>query len=213
MPVDAPLYPVNLIVRGRRCLVVGGGQVAARKVAGLVACGAQVHVIAPDVTAPIDTTPGVTIERRAYRAGDAAAGEYRLVLTASDDPAVNAAVYDEADAAGIWVNSADDPDHCTFTLPAVVRRGPLTVAVGTGGHSPAAAAWIRARLEAEFGPEYETLIGLLSDERRHRHEAGGSTEEVDWQRALDSDVLDLIRAGDITAAKERLKACLSSSSA
>ncbi|HEV7888043.1 MAG TPA: bifunctional precorrin-2 dehydrogenase/sirohydrochlorin ferrochelatase [Acidimicrobiales bacterium] len=213
MPVDAPQYPVNLVVAGRRCLVVGGGRIAARKAEGLLACGAVVHVVGAEVGEEVRALDaawdGVTWEERPYARGDVAG--YRLAIAATDDRAVNAAVYEDGEAAGVWVNSADDPLSCSFTLPSVVRRGPLTVAVSTGGHSPAVATWLRGRLEAEFGPEYEVLVELLSAERQALKAAGRSTEGLDWQRALESDMLTLIRAGKVQEAKERLQACLSSS--
>ena len=208
MPVDAPLYPVNLVLAGRRCLVVGAGAVAARKIEGLVGCRAEVTVIAPAISEAVRAMP-VTCLVRPYARGDVAG--FHLVMAATDDPAVNAVVYDDAVAAGTLVNSADDPDHCTFTLPAVVRRGPITVAVGTGGTSPALASWLRRRLDDEVGPEYETLARLLADEREAIRAAGRPTEGLAWQTALDSGMLDLIRAGKVQEAKERLQACLSSS--
>ena len=202
-------YPVNLIVAGRRCLVVGGGDVAARKVAGLIACGARVKVVAPSVCEDIRREAGVLWEERPYRRADL--DGQRLVISATDDPAVNAAVYRDAEAAGVWVNGADDPAHCSFTLPSVVRRGALQVTVSTGGRSPALARWLRERLESEIGPEYEVLLDLLSDERERIRTTGRSTEDLDWQSALDSDMLALIRSGDVLQAKERLRTCLSSS--
>lgn len=208
MPVDDPQYPVNLILTGRRCLVVGGGRVAARKIEGLVACGAVVTVVAPAFDEEVLRQP---VERRArrYERGDIAG--CWLVVTATDDPEVNRAVADDAESAGIWVNSADDPTNCSFTLPAVVRQGPITVAVGTGGTSPALASWLRRRLEAEVGPEYVTLAELLAAERDRLRGDGVPTEGLAWQTALDSGMLDLIRAGKVQEAKERLQACLSSS--
>jgi precorrin-2 dehydrogenase/sirohydrochlorin ferrochelatase len=125
---------------------------------------------------------------------------------------VNQEVYDDGEAAGVWVNSADDPDRCSVTLPARVERGRLLVTVSTGGHSPAVAAWVRDRLADELGPEYDTLVGLLSEARNEVLRRGDSTEALDWRAALDSGILDLIRAGRLEAAKERLGACLSSSS-
>ena len=113
----------------------------------------------------------------------------------------------------MWVNAADDPALCSFTLPSVVRRGPLLVTVATGGHSPALATWLRARLEKELGPEYEVLLQLLSEARDRLRGEGSSTEDFDWQTALDSDMLELIRTGQVQQARERLEACLSSSSA
>lgn len=209
MPVDVALYPVNLLVAGRRCLVVGGGPVAARKAEGLLACGAVVHVIASDVGPEVRALPGVTWEERPYRPGDVAG--YRLVVTATGVGDVDAAVFADGEGAGIWVNSADDPSNCSFTLPAVVRRGPVVLTVSTGGHSPALAVWLKERIGAQIGPEYEVLAGLLSEQRDAVRAQGRSTEGVDWQSALDSDMLELIRSGRVQQAKERLQACLSSS--
>ena len=204
----APQYPVNLAVQGRPCLIVGGGPVARRKAEGLLACGAAVTVVAPDVDAELAALP-VTVERRSYRAGDAS--RYRLVIAATDDGAANAAVAADAEAAGVWVNAADDIERSSFTLPSVGRRGPIVVAVSTGGESPAFAAWLRRRIEAELGGEYEVLLRLLSEARDTIKAAGRSTEGVDWLSVLDSNMLELIRAGDIGKARERLEACLSSS--
>lgn len=210
MPVAGDSYPINLVLAGQRCLVVGAGKVALRKAEGLVACEADVTVVALEVDPGFEALP-VTVERRAYRSGEAGSGGYRLVMTATDDRAVNQLVHDDADAAGVWVNSADDPERCTFTLPAIVRRGPLLVTVSTGGHSPAVSSWLRNRLEAEFGPEYEALVALLAEARADIRAEGRSTEGLAWQNALDSDMLSLIRGGHISEARNRLKTCLSSS--
>ncbi|HEV2758987.1 MAG TPA: bifunctional precorrin-2 dehydrogenase/sirohydrochlorin ferrochelatase [Acidimicrobiales bacterium] len=203
-------YPVNLVLDGRRCLVVGGGRVALRKVEGLLACGARVRVVAPRISPDLRALSQVVFEERRWQPDDLA-GMW-LVIAATDDPAVNGAVYDAGQRAGIWVNGADDPAHCSFTLPSVVRRGDLQVTVSTGGRSPALASWLRRRLEGEIGPEYETLLDILATERDGLRAAGVSTEGLDWRSALDSDMLDLIRTGDLTHARERLQTCLSSSS-
>ena len=202
-------YPVNLVVEGRPCLVVGGGAVAARKAEGLLACGALVHVVATEVGPEIRSLP-VTWEERPYERGEVAA--YRLAVAATDAPDANAAVFEDGEAAGVWVNSADDPANCSFTLPAVVRRGSLMVTVSTAGRSPAMASWLKERLATELGPEYEVLLDLLAAEREAVRAAGRSTEGLDWQKVLDSDMLDLIKNGHVADAKERLQACLSSSS-
>ena len=202
------LYPVGLVVEGRRCLVIGGGAVAARKAAGLQACGAEVHVVAAAV-GPQMRALGVPVEERQYKRGEVAG--YWLVISATGDPAVNRAVFEDGEAAGVWVNSADDPASCSVMLPAVARRGPITVAVSTGGGSPALAGWLRSRFESELGPEYEVLARLLNQAREEMKAAGQKTEQADWRTALDSDMLDLIRAGQIARAKERLQSCLSSS--
>jgi precorrin-2 dehydrogenase / sirohydrochlorin ferrochelatase len=211
MPVEGAQYPINLILAGKPCLVVGGGVIAARKIAGLQACRADVRVIATSVGPDVRAT-GARFEERPYRPGPGDVAGYRLVVAATDDPETNRAVFDDCEAAGIWVNSADDPASCSFTLPSVVRRGPIMVTVSTGGHSPALATWLRAHVEDELGPEYETLVDMLSAARDQLKASGRSTEAPDWRKALDSDMLDLIRAGHIDQARERLQACLSSSS-
>ena len=198
-------YPVNLVVEGRPVLVVGGGRVAIGKVRRLVESGARVTVVAPEVSDEIAGMANVTVERRPYADGEVAA--YRLAVTATGTP-VDAQVFAEGEAAGVWVNSADDPAHCSFTLPAVARRGPISVAVSTDGTSPAMASWLRARFEDELGPEYEVLLGILREQREALRSNGTPTEGLAWREALDSGLLDLVRQGRIVEARERLKACL-----
>ena len=210
MPINEPLYPINLRLQGQRCLVVGGGKVAVGKVRGLLEAGAHVTVIAPDISETIAAFDGVQLERRAYQPGDLSG--FRVAIVATGDSEVNRSVFLEGESTGVWVNASDDPDNCTFTLPARIRRGPLLVTFATGGNSPALASWLRHRYEAEFGPEYEVLIELLAEARADLRGKGLSTEGSGWQQALDSGMLDLIREGDLAEAKERLQACLSSSS-
>lgn len=202
-------YPVNLVLDGRACLVVGGGKIALRKVEGLLACGGRVTVVGPRVDDELRSL-AVTVEQRPWRPDDL--DGMWLAIAATDDPAVNGAVYAEGQRRGVWVNGADDPANCSFTLPSVVRRGDLQVTVSTGGRSPALASWLRRRLEGQIGPEYEVLLDLLATERDGLKAAGVSTEGLDWRSALDSDMLDLIRTGDLAHARERLQTCLSSSS-
>ena len=206
MPVSEQLYPVGLVVAGKHCVVIGGGSVAARKVAGLVESGAVVTVVAPSMCREVAEMPVMRVVRP-YEAGDLE-GAW-LAIVATDDPAVNRRVYADAEAARVWVNAADDPVACSFTLPAVLRRGPVTVAVSTGGHSPALAGWLRAKIGTQIGSEVADLAVLLSEVRDEFKAAGRSTEEVDWRPALDSDMLELIKAGQVSQARERLKACLS----
>lgn len=201
----AEWYPVNLVVEGKPVLVVGGGRVATGKVRRLVESGAVVTVVAPEVTDELAAMP-VAVERRMYADGDVAG--FRLVVSATGDPDVDGRVYAEGEAAGVWVNSADDPAHCSFTLPAVARRGSIAVAVSTSGKSPAMATWLRRRLEAELGEEYEVLLQILNERREALRSAGTPTEGLPWQEALDSGLLELVRAGRIDEARERLQACL-----
>jgi precorrin-2 dehydrogenase/sirohydrochlorin ferrochelatase len=202
---EAP-YPVNLDLWGRRVLVVGGGQVAAHKVAGLLRAGAAVTVVAPDAVAEIAEDPDVRWHQRPYRRGEVAS--YRLAITATDDPAVNRQVARDGDAANVLVNSADDPANCSFILPAVVRRGDLQLTVSTNGRSPAFASWARRRLEQTFTDTHASLLELLSDVRDEVRDEHGSTELVDWDAAIDDELIDLIEAGELERARARVRSAL-----
>ncbi len=205
-------YPVNLLVAGRRCVVVGGGRIAARKIAALLDAGATVHVVAPDLSPEVQdwqASGAVTVDQRPFVPTDL--DEAWLATTATPDPAVNQAVYDAGEARRIFVNAADDPDRCSFTLMSVVRQGDLVVTIGTGGRSPALATYLKDHVASEMGPEWGVLLDLLSEERERLRAAGTSSETLDWRRALDSGMLDLIRTGRVAQAKELLRACLSSS--
>lgn len=206
-------YPVNLLVRGRRVVVVGGGRIAARKIEPLLDTGAEVVVVSPESGAEVRAWADagrLVLHERAFRPADLE-GAW-LALTATDDPAVNAAVHAAGEAGRIWVNSADDPANCSFTLMSVIRRGDLVVSVGTGGRSPALAAQLRRQLEEEIGSEYETLLDLLSDAREELRGAGRSSEDADWQSVFDGGIVELVRAGRVDEARELLRTCLSSSS-
>ncbi len=205
-------YPVNLLVAGRRCVVVGGGRIAARKIAALLEAGAVVHVVAPELSPEVrawQAAGALTADERAFRPDDLD-GAW-LATTATPDPTVNRAVFDAGEERRIFVNAADDPEHCSFTLMSVVRQGDLVVTIGTGGRSPALATYLKDHVASEMGPEWGVLLDLLSEERERLRAAGTSSETLDWRRALDSGMLDLIRTGRVAQAKELLRACLSSS--
>lgn len=205
MPVDAPPYPVNLLVAGRSVLVVGGGTVAASKVRGLLAAEAVVHVVATIVGDEVRALP-VTWEERPYERGEVAG--YRLAVTCTDDRAVNQAVFDDGEAAGVWVNAADDPTRCSFTLPARLDRGRLLVTVSTSGTSPALAGWLRDQLGAVIGTEHEVLLDLVATVREELASLGEARSAASWRTALDSGMLDLVRSGQTAEARERLRTAL-----
>jgi siroheme synthase-like protein len=197
-PGQAPtaFYPLSLDVTGRACIVVGGGRVAARKARTLLECCALVTVIAPSIAAEMeDLTDRLhAVERRAYARGDAA--RFRLVVTAAGRPDVDGAVHDDAEAAGVWVNSADDRAHSSFILPAVHRDGSVTVAVSTGGLSPAFASWFRDRLAAECGENAGVLAAMIGEARERLLRTGRPSDSVDWAALLEGPLPDLVRAGD-----------------
>jgi precorrin-2 dehydrogenase/sirohydrochlorin ferrochelatase len=201
--------PVNLLVRGRRVVVIGAGRIAARKIEPLLDLGADVVVIAPvigdEVRAWAEAGRCAVVERP-YAPGDLD-GAW-LALTATDVAEVNAEVFAAGEAARVWVNSADDPANCAFTMMSVIRRSELVIAVSTGGRSPALATYLRRHLSEELGPEYEVLLELLSEAREAWRSSGRSSEDADWQRAFDSGIVDLVRAGRVAEAKELLNSCL-----
>jgi siroheme synthase-like protein len=202
-------FPVNLLVAGRRVVVIGAGRIAARKIESLLALDADVHVIAPEASSEVEEWAAagrLALTKRAFDAADVD-GAW-LVVTATDDPATNAAVYEAAEARRVWCNSADDPANCSFTLLSVLRRSDVVVAVGTGGRSPALAKWLRGRIEHELGPDIEPLLELLSEAREEMRAAGKSSEDADWQSALQSGMVELVRDGRLDEAKELLRSCL-----
>jgi len=196
-------YPVFLDRRGRRCVVVGGGEVARRKVEGLRAAGAEVTVIAPKMQ---EMPPGAIIVEREFQPGDLDGAFF--VISATDDRVVNSAVAAEAEERGILINVVDVPGESSVILPAVVRRGEFVLAVSTGGASPALARRLRERLEVEFGEEYGELIVFLKELRRTwepRYKAEDiphGARKAAWEEVLDLPLLDWLREGQAQRAKE-----------
>jgi precorrin-2 dehydrogenase/sirohydrochlorin ferrochelatase len=172
-------------------------------VGGLVAAGAKVTVVAPLIADELRAIPNLRIVRRRYEQGDLRS--QWLVVTCTDDPAVNARVFADAEDAGIWSNSVDDPVNCAFTLPAVARRGDLAIAISTSGKSPALASWLRKRFERELDESYDALLDLLVDVRAEVRATVGTSEIAGWAEALDDGIFDLVAAGDVAAARSRLR--------
>jgi precorrin-2 dehydrogenase/sirohydrochlorin ferrochelatase len=201
--VFAAPYPVFLDLTGRRALVVGGGPVAARKVAGLLHAGAAVTVVAPTAVAEIAEDPDVRWHERPYRRGEVAS--YSIAITATDDPAVNRQVARDGNAANVWVNSADDPEHCAFILPSVVRRGDLQVAVSTNGRSPAMAQWARRRVADVFTDDHGAALDVLAEVRAEVRATFGTSEVDGWADVVDDQFFDLVAARDLAAARTHLR--------
>src|ERR1700686_2447178 len=167
--------PIFLDVTGRQCVVVGGGEVAARKVEALLEAGAHVTVVSPQLSPPLESMAArglVTHIAREYQRGDIRGCV--LVYAATDDPKLHRELAAEARALGIPVNVVDVPELCTFISPAVLNRGELQIAISTGGASPAFAARLRRELEDQFGTEYALTLEVLRAARRRPH-----AEEID----------------------------------
>lgn len=202
-------YPANLLLRGRRCVVVGAGRIAARKIEAQLAVGAVIHVIAPEVGEEVRAWADageIILDERHFVPSDL--NEAWLVTTATGRPDVDASVFEAGEARQIWVNSADDPEHCSLTLMSVVRQGDVVVAVGSNGRSPALANYLRDHVRDEIGPEWAALLELLSEAREQMRSSGRSSETADWRRALDSGILELVREGRDAEARELLRSCL-----
>ena len=196
--------PVMLDLRDRRCLVVGGGNVALRKVQGLLDAGASVEVVAPWIHPDLLELRGsLFLRRRRYRTRHLAGAH--LVITCTDDPKVNARVAAEATERRIWVNSADDPANCSFTLPSVARRGDLSVMVSTNGRSPALSRWLRGRFEQEFDESWSRLVDVLAEVRTEARDRLGTSELAGWDAALDEPLLDLVRTGRTPDAADTIR--------
>lgn len=203
-------YPAILVLDGRLGVVVGGGEVAERKVGTLLDAGAKVRVVAEVLTNRLqERAEAGEIEwvQRRYERGDLAGAA--VVVAATDDGEVNQGVSEEATASGIPVNVVDDAARCSFIAPSIVRRGDLLIAVSTGGRAPALAVRIRERLEREFGEEYARFLEIAGSLRDEARPAGDQDERAAaWYRVVDSDVMDLVRAGKIEEARARARELL-----
>jgi len=165
-----------------------------------LAAGAKVTVVAPAIGPEMARLNPITLWRRGYGAGDAAG--FWLVITATGVAEVDGAVYADAEAAGVWVNSADDPANCSFILPSVHRDGPVTIAVSTSGRSPALATWLRTRVAVDYGQHVGALAELLGRARSALAADGRSTETIDWITLLDGPLPQLVAKGHMQAARE-----------
>ncbi len=191
-------YPLFLNVSGKKCVVVGGGQVALRKVEAFLSHGADVEVISPDLCSGLHRLADngeIAVLRRHYQSGDLAGA--LIVVAATDDRSINIEVAKEAKESAVLVNVVDDADNSDFIVPSSVRRGDITIAISTAGRSPALARKIRSRLEKEFGDEYAALALLIDEVRTEVKRQHININGDDWQEALDLDLMiDLIKKGD-----------------
>jgi len=193
-------YPVNLDLRERRCVVVGGGRVAERKTLSLLEAGAEVAVVSPSLTPKLAdlAASGKVLQISALFQEPHLAGAH-LVIAATNDLSVNRAVAQLCRKKGILVNVAAPPEESSFIVPSVVERGDLVIAVSTSGASPALSRSIRQELEKQYGPEYELLLTRLAAVRRRLQEEAGSEKfrRQVLEAIIGSGVLDLLRRGNI----------------
>jgi precorrin-2 dehydrogenase/sirohydrochlorin ferrochelatase len=209
--LETPFYIACLRLTGRRCLVVGGGDVGLEKVEGLLACDADVTLIAPEAhpaLAELAAEGSIRWERREYQPGDLAG--CLIAIAATDDSEVNIRVFDDAEQRAMLINVVDVPPLCNFILPAIVRTGPLAVAISTAGASPALAKRMKREIAELFGEPYATLAVLLNDARGW---AKGTLPTYQDRREFfesivngDPDPIELLRAGDVDGVRGLIEA-------
>jgi precorrin-2 dehydrogenase/sirohydrochlorin ferrochelatase len=198
-------YPVHLNISGMTCLVVGGGDVAERKVQKLLECGGRVVVVSRHLTTCLEDLKGegrinhIPEEYRSHHMEGAF-----LVIGATDKDDVNREIYADAEKRNILVNIVDDPGKCRFYVPSVVRRGDLLISITTGGKSPTLAKRLRGKLEDEYGNEYKVLLHILGRVRGKmlaKHRSPEANKEI-FEAILDTDILAHIRNGEWDAVKK-----------
>ena len=192
------MYPVSLDIAGRLCVVVGGGRVAARKVRGILAAGARVRIISPELTSQLSALVArgsVEWLEKPFAAEDLS-GAF-LVFAATDQPSVQAEAVAAARAHNLLVNVADDPEACNFQVPAVLRRGDLSISIATNGKTPAVAALVRRRLEEVVGEEYGILTALVAAVREDvlAQAASDAEKKILFQKILQDDIVLWLREG------------------
>lgn len=205
-------YPINLAIAGKRCVVVGGGAVAERKVATLLEAGAAVTVISPQLTpglAGLAVSGKIDWRQRVWQTGDLLG--FFVAICATNDEAVNAAAAAEAQQAGVLVNVVDTPALCDFTLPALVNRGDLLITVSTGGASPILARRIREQIEQLYGDNFGNYLAELTAIRQEMKHclATPADREQFWRSALDAAALELVHQGKVGEAKEKIVSAVS----
>ena len=199
-------YPAFIDVRGRNCLVIGGGALGEEKVVKLLECNAKVIVIAPDVTPIVEELASEgTVEwvRREYRPGDLAQAFIAIASTEDDD--TDRLIHAEAEERNVLLNVVDVTHLCTFIAPSVARRGEVTVATSTGGASPALARTFREKLESSRILEYADLAPVLARGRAELRQRGLRVAPDHWQSCITEELLDTVQSGDETAAYQMLE--------
>jgi precorrin-2 dehydrogenase/sirohydrochlorin ferrochelatase len=209
--LDTPLYIACLILKDRPCLVVGGGEIGLEKVEGLLACGADVSLVSPEAVPALASYAdegSIRWERREYRASDLEGKLLVVAATGSTD--VNIAVHDDAERRQMLVNVVDVPPLCNFILPAIVRAGPLAIAISTSGASPALAKRLKREIAETFGEPYARLAVILNEERGWAK--GTLPTYQDRKEFFESivngepDPVELLRGGDEGAVRELIAA-------
>jgi len=200
-------YPVNLNIRDRQCLVVGGGGVASRKVKSLLDCGAVITVVSPAFTNTLENMadhPQVHLLRRPYQSTDLE-GKF-LVIGATDDMTLNRRISADAETRQMLCNIADVPEECNFILPSVIRQGDFVLTISTSGKSPAFAKHLRRQMQNQFGVEYDRFLQLMGSVRKRllAEEHAPEAHKHLFKQLIENNLLEMIRKNDIAAINQVL---------
>ncbi len=189
-------YPVFLNLTGRRCVIIGGGQIAEGKISKLLDSGAKIIVISPDATQDIRSFAErgqIELDLRKYQEGDLQ-GAF-LVIAATNDRVVNQEIFEEAEKQDILLNAVDDMPRCSFIAPSIVEKGPVTVAISTGGASPALARKLRENMEVSSALDWADATGVLSKARQIIKDKQIAVDPQRWQCCMTDELLTMIQAG------------------
>jgi precorrin-2 dehydrogenase/sirohydrochlorin ferrochelatase len=209
--IKTAYYPIFLDLKDKNVLVVGGGKVAERKILNLLRYGCRIHVVSPGLTSQLEK---LVLEKKIQHIPEQslnqAMGNASMVIAATDDPVFNGQIASRAKERGLLVNAVDQPQDCNFIMPSIVNSGDLQIAISTGGKSPALAKKIRKELQALFGSEYGSLVELLGMLRTEVLAQGGTSTKNKpfFENLVNSDLLDLIRKGDIDGIRATLRSTL-----
>ena len=206
-----PYFPIFLDLDNQKVVVVGGGEVAERKIKNLLVSGCQIYIVSPHLTPHLRqlVTKG-KVHHPSYDLLGKLMDDAAMVIAATDDPEVNSQIASKAKGHGLLVNVVDQPGECNFIMPSIVKRGDLQIAISTGGKSPALAKKIRKEMEAMFGPEYAPLtelLGLLRIKLLSQGKAS-SKNKIIFQKLVGSNLVQLIKKGNISGVRATLKSIL-----
>ena len=206
-------YPACLDIKGKKCVVVGGGEVAERKVNLLLKCGAEVSIVSPNLTRrlkELNSKGKIKFLKGEFK--EKYLKDIFLVIGATDNCNVNFKVYESANKKNILVNIVDSPELCNFIVPSIVERGDLTIAISTGGKSPALAKKLRKELEDRYGFEYAKFLNLMGNLRKRISSQimdKRKREEI-YKKLVNSDIIDLIKNGNGESARKRVEKIINS---
>jgi len=206
-----PYYPIFIDLNNQNVIVVGGGEVAERKIRNFLIYGCKIYISSPHLTPHLkQLVAKKKIHHIPFESLDTYLDDTFMVIAATDDPEVNSQIASQAKKHGLLINTVDQPKDCNFIMPSIVKRGDLQIAISTAGKSPALAKKIRKEMDSTFGPEYDSLIELLGLIRIKllSQDQSSSKNKIIFQKLVDSDLLELIKNENLDGVRIALKSIL-----